>query len=331
MTDHKVDSISSDKRKNPYEAWIPYDWLSPFGQGNPPNPNDTLDTIETISGNSKSTQPLAVVTEREDGNVVIQLGKKIWDWLCAPIALKRDNVAKPGKPVGDSIQPIGSAPALTTPEILIDKEMLEKLMKELKDQFHRISETLHETDEHVKQDERRLLHSYYLQMKIQEEGVDSIKHLLIFDQQQSRKIRREHYTFDGEIIELANKQRWWGNAQTALNVISTAVLVAIVVKSVLITGGLAAGITGSFAATQPVLMTLSGCTKAINVKLDFDFNQKQAVNVTIKQKVVHINFGIKDKQNHLKAGIEHISNSVELRKQVTKDLDSTMRSLIRLK
>lgn len=344
---HKeVESALSTKRKDkdPYDIWRFYDTQSSFkDHSSEPSadPKESkkhhlVDTIETLSppvaasvaAPIESHQPVEVKSTSYSVSGIIDLGKKIWDYFCAPIAIKRDSSGTTGKPAGDSIQPIGGSPALTTPEILIDKEMLEKLIKELKEQFQHITETLNESDEQLREDERRILKCFLQQMKIKEEGLDTLKFLLIFDQQNDRKIRKENYNYEGEILQLNEKQKFWGAATTTFGAIATALIVASAAASFFATGGatvVPTVITG-FKFTASIL---AGSSKVMKAHLDFDVSAREGKTVKLRQLHVHIDFRIRDELNLMKTGIEQVQKSVEMRQQVTKSMHDTARAVLK--
>jgi hypothetical protein len=343
-----VESITAAKRKkvDPYEAWQGYDTLTRFDDGKADlkmsafsnNKKRSIDTIESTpkdtldSSASSNTQLVESPKSRFSASNIIKMGEQVWNWFCTPITFSRDSTNTTGKPAGSgTIQPIGGAPTLTTPEALINQEMVQKLLHELKEQSSRISETLHETDEEIRGDERRFLKCFLEQIKLKEEKIEVVKYILIFDQQTDRSVRKQQNNSEEEISEINKKQKKWGYINTGATVISVGVVVAMVAVGIFSgIAGAAVPVAFQIATTgiQIPLALTSGFGKIMKTKWDSEHNLLQGKTLLLKQRHIQINFRIKDEVNLMKDSYDQVLKSVEMRNRLAKTMNETIKFVL---
>lgn len=320
-----VDSVSSLNKNTAYETSSLYKTLAP-----PHQPEKwPVDTFSTVKRMNESVAP----QDSSWWNVssIVDLGKKVWNWLCSTISWQKDSTAIPGKPAGDNTQPIGGTPVLTTPSVLIDKEMLEKLIQELQQQSQRITETLNEADEQIKEDERRILHVFAQQMKVREEGIESLKFQIVFDQKKGCKIHREHYSLEGETIAVDEKNQFWSKLNTGISIASVIVLTAVVAAAIFAASqGTATPlvIKVGFTGSQIALSFMQGGSQIMKANLNSELGKLQGKSLNLRQIHVHLSFKVSDELQQMKADMNQVSQAVEMRKEITKNMRDTTKLIL---
>jgi predicted RNA-binding Zn ribbon-like protein len=306
----EIEAIRSSERKpqDRYDIWRSYDTLTSYADVNSEaksikHNQRSVDSIETLGRGISSTigDTLNQAVEQSRKQVsytgLIDFSKKVWEWFFAP-AQKTDNVGSTGKPAGNGVKPIGAAPALSAPEMVIDREMLEKLIKELKEQSKCVSETLNENDEQIKEDQRKIYQAFLDQMKIREDGIESIRFQLIFDQQKDRKIRKENYTFEIELGKVEENHKFWSKVNTGLTIASGIILITMVAGAIIGTGGSAIPI-----ALKCTVSFFKGGCMLYNAKLDQDLGKLKGKSLNLREIHVHITFKMKQKIDQLSSNL----------------------------
>lgn len=337
-----VTSLKS-KRTNPYDAWqqnYSTDYDNDQGENDPKavytepkKKKDNSDIPDTLNV-PPATQATASTTEHKElskagqqlsVSTVADIGKKIWDWFCAPITVNNQATGTSSKSGGDGVSPVGGPPAIEPP-ILIDKEMVQKAIQELKESSYRLTEILNENDDNIREDERKFLVCFKIQNQIREEGVMTLKFQLIFDQKKDRTIRKEQSDYELQRIEVSKKQRFWSWVNTGLLVGTVVVTVALVASGIF---AAAAGATIPVAVqltlsiSQAALGISSGGAMIIKAELDRNHASFMAKTTSLRQHHIHVVFKIKDEMGLMKDGWDKGMKCFEWLKQVLDNMKKT--------
>jgi hypothetical protein len=204
----------------------------------------SLPAVDTISS-ANPPQTSAISSEQADltqakpfsFSTLIDLGKKLWDWVCSPFTSKKEVEPVTGKVPDQAVQGISSTPSLQSP-VLVTKEMMEKMIKELQEQAHRIEESTNETTDQNLSDEKRYFMHYLIQYQIRKDGIANIQFQFVFNQKRDHEIRKEQSDLQGQNIELEKSRKFWSTVNTAATVVAIAAMVATIAISAIASAGL---------------------------------------------------------------------------------------------
>ena len=225
--------------------------------------------IDSISSAVEVESPPVEQTPPKETRLIdfTSMGKKIWEFLCAPLSFNNASTGTSNKAGGDNVTGLGS-PTLEPP-FQIDLKALQQLIKELKELNHQIHETHNETqDNEINEKERSkqlipisihiLIEYYKTQTKLREEVAVEIKFQIVFHNNQYQQIKRELGDADQIRIDTEKDRVFWSNCNRNVSYLAMTVTAAIVV-----TVAIGAFSTGAGAIAIPAIfqmgMTITKC------------------------------------------------------------------------
>jgi hypothetical protein len=342
----QIEAITSEKskRKSSYEAWQAYQELytpqksielaAPQKSTHFTRGMDSIDTSKYIHTLSQSTVQNSVQADSKpklastsaqaafDFDSIIDMGKQLWNWISQVFTgTSQQTTGTSGKPGGDGTQPISGTPVLQTPN-QIDYAMVQKLIKELQEQARRVEAVCNEAEEQIREDERLLLESIKKQSEIRQEGTDSLKFQLTFDQKKSKDICKERHDFYTQSDEIQKKQKFWGTVNSVATVAS---LVCVVAGTILAIGipGPGIAVAALLGGGQIAIGIVNGGSQVMKAMLDQTFKEIQGKSGLNKHKYACINVRLQDEMELMQKGYDESLKALLLTKEILENMQKT--------
>jgi hypothetical protein len=228
------------------------------------HPNNKIDTISSAEEDPESSTAKDVAKQKESKpSSVANLGKWIWEQICGLFSSKKsDDVQENSETqkVGgvDGAGAVGNKPKLEQPATQIDRDKLNKLLKEMKELLTQIKASVEETENNLLEDQHKtesliylmILKTVKMQQKLKEEEVGLSKEAVLMHHESMVEIREKYFNLQKDIVERAKTSKVLGWTTTVL----TAGIFCVV------TAGLALSAVASFGATAPAAAIMAAKT-----------------------------------------------------------------------
>lgn len=326
----KIESIGSDRAKSP-AWWMAGDEVWSFDSYPPPAKAQKTSSVDSIS----SAQPVLAQTNTQVAlnteeaktspysvSGIVNIGRKVWEFLCTPVSFSTAATGTSNKPGGDSVTGIGS-PSLEPP-FQMDVKAFQNLIDELRSMIHQIKETNNESEDAIKDSDRgeqaMLMLIAYMkkQRAIRENGALDTKALLSIYQVRIVRIRKEQGDADSIRSETEASRNSWtsvNNGVTAISVAVTALAVGLVVASTF-GGGMVViptMIQITMSITQCAVGLASGGSQLMKSMLDKKYGEIKERTVVLGARHVQVMFVMRDKVDKMH---ESYLRAEELSKQI---------------